>query len=220
MYEPHDIRQVAMREQIKFHCVQCGGCCRNVRDSVMLAPYDAFRLTGHLRQAEAEITIEEVLTRYCEPKPLSRGYIIHVLKTVDNSGICCFLKNAKCSVYAARPRTCRLYPFSVGPGDTEHSLAWYLCTERKEHFSGGEVTAREWRRKALSRKEESAMLAEFDGMKRLGKLLRRIPDSALWQATKLSMLFSYLYYDLDAPFLQQYQRNINELERRLLALLP
>ncbi|MDD4509352.1 MAG: YkgJ family cysteine cluster protein [Oscillospiraceae bacterium] len=215
MHELHDIHPVTMREPITFHCTQCSECCRNIRDSVMLAPYDAFRLTRHLRRDHAEITIEDVLMQYCEPKPLSRGYVIYVLKTVDDSGVCGFLKDGKCSIYAARPRTCRLYPFSVGPGVVDSYMAWYLCTERKEHFNSGTTTAREWKYKSLPREEEDAILAEFRCIAQMGKLLRRIPETVIEHATLQSMLFAYAYYDLDEPFLPQYLRNMKELMQQL-----
>ena len=207
-----------MREKIVFGCSQCGGCCRNVRDSVMLEPYDAYRLTKHLRQTNPDITIEEALLQYGEMKPLSRGYEVFVLKTVDDGGVCLFLKGSKCDVYAARPRTCRLYPFCIAPSEEGKRLLWFLCTERAEHFEKGSVTPREWRRKHLSQEEESILLAEFEAVKELGKLMRQVPERNLARATTHTLLYRYCFYDLDRPFLPQYQSNIEELKRQLMVL--
>ncbi len=218
MHEMHDFRPVGMREKVPFQCSQCGGCCRNVRDSVMLEPYDAYRLARHLRHEDAGITIEDVLMRYGELKPLSRGYDIYVLKTVDDSGVCLFLKDGKCGIYAARPRTCRLYPFFVAPANDGSRLLWYLCTERPEHFGKGNITPREWQRKHLSREEESILLAEFEAVKELGKQMRRVPEQHLERATALTLLFSYYLYEMDRPFLPQYMRNVKELKRQLAVL--
>ncbi len=218
MNEMHDFRPVGMREKVSFQCSQCGGCCRNVRDSVMLEPYDAYRLARHLRREDAGITIEDVLMQYGELKPLSRGYDVYVLKTVDDSGVCLFLQDGKCGIYAARPRTCRLYPFFVAPVNDGSRLLWYLCTERPEHFGKGIVTPREWRRKHLSREEESILLAEFEAVKELGELMRQVPEQNLTRATTHTLLYCYCFYDMDRPFLPQYQSNIEELKGRLIVL--
>ena len=218
MNEPHDIRPVGMRERVPFQCSRCGGCCRNVRDSVMLEPYDAYRLTKHLCRDAPEVTIEDVLLRYSEMKPLSRGYNVFVLKTVNDSGICLFLQNNKCSVYTARPRTCRIYPFSVAPADGGIRLQWFLCTERAEHFGEGHITPREWQRKYLPREEESILLAEFEAVREIGKLMRRVPEQRLVRAAAHVLLFSYDLYDLDQPFLPQYISNMEELKHQLTVL--
>jgi Fe-S-cluster containining protein len=218
MYEMHDIRPVGMRERIAFQCSQCGGCCRNVRDSVMLEPYDAYRLTKYLRQEDSEISIEEVVHKYGEMKLLSRGYNVYVIKTVNDSGVCPFLRDGKCGIYTARPRTCRLYPFCVAPADDGTRLSWHLCTERTEHFGKGSVTAREWQRKYLSREEESVLLAEFETVKELGRLMRQVPEPHLARATMYTLLYSYCFYDVDQPFLTQYISNNKELKRLLIAL--
>ncbi len=61
---------------------------------------------------------DDVLLQYCEPTPLTdEGYPIYTLKTVGAEASCVFLQGNYCSIYAARPRTCRLYPFSAGPGE-------------------------------------------------------------------------------------------------------
>ena len=32
------------RQPVKFKCSACGACCKNVRDSILLEPLDAFRI--------------------------------------------------------------------------------------------------------------------------------------------------------------------------------
>ena len=35
---------VTNRQPIAFECRACGACCKNIRDSVVLEPLDAFRI--------------------------------------------------------------------------------------------------------------------------------------------------------------------------------
>jgi hypothetical protein len=104
-----------------------------------------------------------------------------------------FLKDGKCGIYAARPRTCRLYPFFVAPANDGSRLLWYLCTERPEHFGKGNITPREWQRKHLSREEESILLAEFEAGKELGELMRQVPEQNLTRATTHTLLYCYCF---------------------------
>ena len=32
-------------QTFRFHCTQCGDCCRN-REDILLTPYDLFRIAG------------------------------------------------------------------------------------------------------------------------------------------------------------------------------
>lgn len=45
-----NVRPVTLNEQVLFQCKRCGGCCRNVKDSIMLEPMDIYRLSRHLRK--------------------------------------------------------------------------------------------------------------------------------------------------------------------------
>ena len=110
---------VHAKDCVDYQCRRCGQCCRHIRDAVMVESLDAYRLAKYLRSREPNIyTIDEVLSQYCEPTPLTNDcFPIFVLKTTGPDDSCIFLKDGLCSIYEVRPRTCRLYPFSVGPGE-------------------------------------------------------------------------------------------------------
>lgn len=78
-------------------CTQCANCCRSL--DVYLVRDDAQRLADGLL-----IPLEEVETRYIDPA-----------SDVEEWGKlkqrpCVFLDGNRCSVYAHRPESCRLYP--------------------------------------------------------------------------------------------------------------
>ena len=120
---------VRAKEFVSYHCSCCGHCCRHIEDCVMVESLDAYRMAKHLRNQHCGISsTDDVLLRYCEPMPLTdEGYPIYVLKTVGADATCIFLRENQCSIYAARPRTCRLYPFSVGPGERGRDFEYCLC---------------------------------------------------------------------------------------------
>lgn len=106
---------VHAKDCVDYQCRRCGQCCRHIKDAVMVESMDAYRLANYLRGCDPNIcTIDDVLTRYCEPMPLTQEcFPIFMLKTTGPDDSCIFLKDGLCSIYEARPRTCRLYPFAV-----------------------------------------------------------------------------------------------------------
>ena len=86
------IRAVSLNEKVPFHCQLCGGCCRYVKDSIMLEPLDCYHLARHLRdQGEPVSGIEDVLAQYAHAAWLSDNFPIFLLNTADPFDVCAFL---------------------------------------------------------------------------------------------------------------------------------
>ena len=139
---------VHAKDCVDYQCRRCGQCCRHIKDSLMVESLDAYRLANYLRGRDPNIcTIDDVLTQYCEPMPLTQEcFPIFMLKTTGTDDSCIFLKDGLCSIYEARPRTCRIYPFSVGPGERGRDFEYCLCFDRNQqyHFTGGKVSVKDW----------------------------------------------------------------------------
>ncbi len=219
MEKMKDIRSVGKREKIPFKCTACGACCKNVRDSIMLEPLDAYRLIRHFREEKAPVSPEDILSEYADLKLLSRGYWVYVLKTINNSGICVFLKDDKCGLYVNRPRTCRIYPFTVETYENSPEFKWFLCTEQAHHFRGPQITPQEWQRCFLSKEEIDFLKEEAKVLPSLGRIIRQIPDSMIDRAEAFALSFTYLAYDFDKPFLPQYKENMALLMGYLKAMI-
>ena len=64
---------VHAKDCVDYQCRRCGQCCRHIKDAVMVESMDAYRLANYLRGCDPNIcTIDDVLTRYCEPMPLTQ----------------------------------------------------------------------------------------------------------------------------------------------------
>lgn len=60
---------VHAKDCVDYQCRRCGQCCRHIKDSLMVESLDAYRLANYLRGCDPNIcTIDDVLTRYCEPR--------------------------------------------------------------------------------------------------------------------------------------------------------
>ena len=216
-----DAIPVQPRYEVPFTCQRCGNCCRNVEEQIMLEPLDAYQLGRFLRQHGGEIqSIEDVYSQYAEPMLLAQGFPIFTLKTADPEHTCVFLQDSRCQVYESRPRVCRLYLFSATGGQRGRRFAFYQCLDRHEcHFNGSRVSVKDWMYQNFTKEAQEFVEADAAAISELGRLLRELgPDG---QQDCLFQLLYYRYYnfDLDCPFMEQYQANhralLAELQRHL-----
>ncbi len=85
---------------LSFKCTGCGRCCSKEPGYVWLSEDDIERACMHLK-----LTRSEFLKKYTR---LVHGrYSLIELSNYD----CVFLKENRCSIYSARPKQCRQFPF-------------------------------------------------------------------------------------------------------------
>ena len=215
----NEIQPVRPKDQFTFSCRQCGACCRNIEGCVMVESLDAYCLARYLRAKGEPIEgIEDFLFRYCEPEPLTEeGFPIYMLKTKVPNGSCIFLTDGRCSVYPARTRTCRIYPLTVGPGERGRDFEYCLCFDNNQqyHFSGGKISVKDWFYHNVSREEKEYLKLEYAAVEEMGKLMRSIPAEVCEHLLFQILYYRYYHFDLEQPFLPQYQRNTSQLLEKL-----
>lgn len=182
----------------------------------MIEPQDIYYLARCLR-ARGEVVdgLETLLDQYAHPVFITDGYPGFMLSTVGADQACVFLKDGKCSVYSARPRVCRLYPFGIAPGDSGQEFRYYLCTDKLRHFGCGSVVAGDWISANISKEALEYLKNEYAILPEIGRMVREL-DEAQFKALLFRFLFfRYFNYDLDKPFLPQYRKNCAELKALL-----
>jgi len=106
---------------LHFRCTSCGNCCRELR--VPLTHADLRRLvdgSGLAANEVVEFMPSEAVDLTGEPGSLvlldhSAGHALMAL--AQRAGACRFLaEDERCTVYAARPASCRLFPFNPSFG--------------------------------------------------------------------------------------------------------
>lgn len=218
--ERYQVRPVRSKDWVTFHCQRCGACCRHLEHKVMVESLDAFRLAKFLKQRGDAITgMDDVLDQYTAPVPLEEGYPIFVLQVSGPDDACIFLKDGRCNVYEARPRVCRLYPFTVSPGTKERDFEYLLCTEAPHHFTDGRVLVNDWMYQNFKREDKEFVKREYNSARDIGRYLRQFGSSRLREALFPVLYYLYYHYDLQKPFLPQYDRNLDHLAKKLRDLL-
>lgn len=121
-----------------FSCDRCGRCCRE-REDILLNPADLFRIARFLGLPPGEIA-----KRYCE------GYIgsdsripVIRLKPKPYRKTCPFLGPEGCSIHAAKPTVCALFPLGRAYIYPKDKLV-YFCQDVSCGAKTEAHTVREW----------------------------------------------------------------------------
>lgn len=202
-------RLVKPGDKVCFRCTRCGDCCRHNKNAVMLESLDAFRLARFFREnGNPRFELDELHGRFTEMMPLDEsGFPIALLKTVGPDDACVFYKDGLCSVQEVKPRTCRLYPFSVGPGRSG-DFSFYLCEERPHHLTGGTVCVGDWMRENFSEEERCYQALEWEFVAVIGRLMKHIQSLNRLRAIMPKLLYYRFWnFDLEKPFIPQFIQN-------------
>lgn len=214
MNQPYmpNLQPVQRKDLIDFHCVRCGACCKHIRQCVMLSSYDVFRLAKFFMSAVgADNAIAYVCENYTDTVMLTEHYPILTLRTKDAEDACIFLDGNRCSVYAARPRVCRLYPLAAEPAVGDDMFQYHLCTDQPHHFKDGKIYVREWVRDNFRSKEQVAVIQELKHTLMIHKALQEASPDGIGRTLAVTIYYLYFNYDLYKPFLEQYKRNYVQL---------
>ena len=128
--EISDGRLYGNNDMVKADCHGCKGCsqcCRGMGNSIVLDPFDVYRLQqglgmdlpGLLRAEKVELNVVD-------------GMILPNLKMVGAEEKCAFLDDdGRCSIHASRPGICRLFPLGryYEDGDFKYFLQTGECTD-------------------------------------------------------------------------------------------
>lgn len=135
---------------LRFECQGSGNCCTSHGEFgyVFLTIEDRRRFAKHLGISTAAFT-----RKYCS----SKDGVWHLNEDPKNPD-CMFLKNKRCSVYAARPTQCRTWPFwpeVMNPKSWKSEVA---------SFCPGVGQGRLWSKEEI----ETTMLEDYENSKKFG----------------------------------------------------
>ena len=212
MYEIKNSKQVKLSDKVRFRCIRCGACCRNVEGAVVIEPKDGYYLAKHLG-----ITVSEFYEKYARMFLLEDvEFPIFTLKVMGKDNSCIFLKGKRCSVQTAKPRTCKMYPFWIHP-DNEGGFVYNLSTEQTHHPKGSLIHVKDWMKDNLSEEDKEFLLADAEVMTEIASIympIRKIikDDTPL---IKKIIFYRHIFYETDRPFMAQYYENNKLLKQEL-----
>lgn len=208
-----DFRFISSNAKIPFRCQRCGKCCRGIQDSLMLEPIDVFHLARFLHETDNSISCpDDFLEKYAHASAIEGNYPVYLINTVGDDASCVFLDNENhCTVYGGRPLVCRMFPFGVAPGIKGSDFRFYICEDHSHHFGTGQVIAKNWISDNFSKEARAFIRMETALLADIGKPLARLSAEAYGEKAFLLLYYLYSKYDLDKPFIAQYEQNCTEI---------
>ena len=118
-------------------CEGCSACCQGMGNSVVLDPYDVWRLSKGLGIPFAEMIGKQIMLSVVD------GLILPSLNMENQTGVCPFLnKEGRCSIHAFRPGICRLFP--LGRYYHDSGFSYVLMTDECKKENRSKVKIDKW----------------------------------------------------------------------------
>ena len=119
-------------------CTGCSDCCRGMGSSIILDPFDVYRMSHGLN-----VSFEELLATGRFELNVVDGIILPNLRMAGPKKACGFLdRNGRCSIHAHRPGICRLFP--LGRYYEEEGFKYFLQTHECKKENRTKVKVKKW----------------------------------------------------------------------------
>ena len=138
--EISDGRLYGANDMVKADCHGCKGCskcCHGMGNSIILDPFDVYRLTKGLQKEVAELIGTALELNVVD------GIILPNLKMDDKTDACTFLdENGRCSIHAYRTGICRMFP--LGRFYEDNSFKYFLQIHECPKSNKTKVKIKKW----------------------------------------------------------------------------
>lgn len=115
-----------MSDEFKFNCIQCGECCRNMKDRpVIITGIELFKI-----HKELGIEPKEIIDRFCDIEHIRNLRIPALKLKLQEDDSCIFLEGNKCLIHNAKPHNCLLMPIVKTLGYKYQYEYYYLNKEK------------------------------------------------------------------------------------------
>ena len=199
--EISDGKRYGLNDMVKASCNDCKGCsacCEGMGNSIILDPYDIYRLTTGLG-----VTTEQLLANQLELN-VTGGLILPNLKMQGDRECCAFLnEEGRCSIHAHRPGICRIFPLGrvYEDGKFDYILQVHECKKQNRT----KVKVSKWIDTPDQKRNEEVILEWHYFIKELKRRIQQGMDEAV--VRQLNMYVLHLFY------LTPYAKNVDFYEQ-------
>ena len=179
-------------------CVGCSDCCRGMGQSIILDPYDVYRLTTGLKRPFADFMDKEVELNVVD------GCILPNLKMAGLQEQCAFLdEKERCSIHALRPGICRLFP--LGRFYENGTFQYFLQTGQC-NAAHSKVKVGKWIDTPDQRRNREFVTNWHYLLNRVEELVQRNPDDIFRRDINMMLLQTFYFapYDEKEDFYIQF----------------
>lgn len=199
LYGPNDMVKADCGD-----CKGCSACCQGMGESIVLDPYDVYRLTKGLN-----ISFEALLDDKFE-LGVYDGMILPHLKMSGANEACAFLNNeGRCSVHNIRPGICRLFP--LGRFYENGGFKYFLQIHECKNQNRTKVKVKKWIDISDLKQNEVFVNKWHDFVNEIQDKMMQVKDDALFKKINMFLLQQFFierYHDED--FYKQFDERLEK----------
>lgn len=213
MREVSDGRLYDPRDMVKADCGGCAGCslcCESMGSTIILDPFDVWRLTGGL-----EVSFEELLQDKLELN-LVEGIVLPNMRTEGKEERCGFLNGqGRCSIHTYRPGFCRIFP--LGRFYENHGFHYFLQVHECPKEPKAKVKVQKWIDTPDLKRNEKFIIDWHYFLKEITARLREQDGEQYQKMVDLYILKSFYQkpWEKDRDFYEQFDERLAEAKKIL-----
>jgi len=173
-------------------CAGCSACCKGMGNSVVLDPYDVWRLEKGLRIPFAQMIGNQVMLSVVD------GLILPSLN-MESTGACPFLNpEGRCSIHAFRPGICRLFP--LGRYYHEDGFSYVLMTGECKVENRSKVKIEKWLGESNLKAYEQFVMQWKNILEQTREQFGKNADLVQQKQLSMSLLQTYYFTPYNTDF--------------------
>lgn len=211
--EISDGKLYGLNDMVKAGCNDCKGCsacCKGMGNSIILDPFDIFRLTTNRRENFEELLHDKIELNMVD------GVILPNLKMVSEVQSCAFLnEEGRCSIHAYRPGICRIFP--LGRYYENHSYHYILQIHECKNKNRSKVKVSKWIDTNDVKRNEQFILDWHYFLKNLQEQIKKSVDNNWIRNINLYLLNTFYQkpYVKEQNFYLQFEERFEQVKRYL-----
>lgn len=204
--EISDGRLYGPNDMVKADCHGCKGCsqcCHGMGNSIILDPYDGYRLTKGLQKELAELIGTALELNVVD------GVILPNLRMAGEKEACFFLnEEGRCSIHAHRPGICRLFP--LGRYYENGSFKYFLQTGECAETIRSKVKVSKWIDTPDLARNQQFVTTWHYLVNQVEELIQNSEDDAFRKNLNMFLLNTFYLtpYDKEGDFYQQFEERL------------
>ena len=205
--EVSDGKLYSANDLVKAECNDCKGCsdcCKGMGNSIILDPYDVYRLSTGL-----QIGFEQMLGTYLELNVVD-GVILPNLKMEGANEQCVFLnQQGRCRIHSIRPGICRLFP--LGRIYENGKFQYFIQVNECSNQNRTKVKVKKWIDTPNTATYETYINDWHNYLLETEKKVLEAKEDDIRKQLNLYVLQTFFVqpYDLNQDFYQQFYKRLN-----------
>ena len=209
MDEISDGKRYQANDMVKLGCNDCMGChscCEGMEDTIVLDPYDIYRLTKNL-DLDFTVLMQGRIALHVE-----EGLILPHMAMSEHTGACSFLnEEGRCSIHAHRPGICRLFP--LGRIYENDGFSYFLQVNECMKENRTKEKIKNWLQTPRLKDYEAFILKWHNYAKEMQTFLANREDAKDWNMLHLQTFYIMPYASED--FYEEFEVRLADMRKRM-----